>query len=281
MGHRVGWHASSGLLYAEGHPNPDGLGRADDLPDVLDRLELELASADVPVPIGRRGQDAYGQRFEGFGGIRRLDSTVDLDVASAPEGIAIMAGVAAVAAGLPRMKANVWFGPGSKVQTVAMHGYAGGRMLGRFYDKGAESGTAPPGRLLRPEDQRRWAKAERRGVEELSASYVRQKFVGRFAPLWKASKGVTVGSPLVLAGQLAELQDAEELSHRQAESLAGFLLLDGAGAYRGPGRTRRRRRAELRDHGLVLADGVIQEVEVDLNGVLEAALESEAWGGQG
>lgn len=39
------------------------------------------------------------------------------------------------------------------------------------------------------------------------------------------------------------------------------------------------RRAELRDHGLVLVDSFFEPVEVDLASVFEATLDSEAWSG--
>lgn len=279
-GHRVGFYGH-GLLWAEGHPGGDRLGRPADLPGALDGLEAQLLEAGVPVPVGRRGEDAYGERFEGFAGIRRLDSTVDLRTESSAEGLAIMAGIAAVARDLPRAKTDVWFGTDGRVQTVALHGYSGGKLLGRVYDKGVETGEAARGRWLRPEDQRRWPKAQRRGVEELTGHYVREKHHQRFAPLWRASKGVTVAGPIVLAEKLAELVDADELAPSRARTLAGFLFLDGVGARQGSARTVRALRRECREHGLVLADGVLQEVEVDLGEVLAAALEGAHWGADG
>lgn len=275
-GHRVGLRG--GLLWAEGHP-AEGLGLAADLAGALARLELALLEAGVPLPVGRRGGDLYGDQHEGFAGIRRLDSTVDLAVDSTAEGLAIMFGVAAVATTMARAQANVWWAPSGqrRVETVAIHGYSGGRLLGRVYDKGAESGTAAPGRLLRPEDQRRWDKGSRRGVDELTGQYVRSKFVSRFAPLWRASKGVTVAGPIALAGRLRDLVEGDELTAAQAETLAGHLLMSSVGLPGQSGSTRKRRRRALREYGLVLADGVLQEVEVDLGDVLAEALETDAW----
>lgn len=283
-GHRVGWVPASGLLYAEGHPGGDGLGSPDGLAAALQALELALHERGVPVPVGRAGSDLYGQRFEGFAGVRRLDSTADLAVRSRAEGVAIMAGVAAVARDAPRMQAVVRFArDGRQVETVEFKGHGGRNTLGRWYDKGRESGTAAAGRLLRPEDQRRFVKETRRGVEELTTAYVRGKFVQRFAPLWRASKGVTVGGPVILAERLAQLVEAEELTRREARNVAGEMLL---GLVEGPGLevsrwTRQRHAARLRDLGLVLGDSVLDEVEVDLSDVLEAALDSDAWGAEG
>lgn len=280
-GHRVGWFGPAGLLYAEGHPGGDRLGSPDGLPAALDALTAAMLAEGVPVPIGRSGTDLYGQRFEGFAGVRRLDSTCDLATGSRAEGVAIMAGVAAIARDMPRVQANVWFAQdGRQVETVELKGHGGRKTLGRWYDKGRESGSAPPGRLLRPEDQRRYVKETRRSVEELTTGYVRGKFKQRFAPLWRASKGVTVAGPIVLASKLAELVEADELSRAKAKNLAGEMVL---GLVESPAlrqsRTSAWRHARaMRDLGLVLGDGVLEEVEVDLHDVLERALDSEAWG---
>jgi hypothetical protein len=62
-GHRVGWFPDSGLVFAEGHPAPGGLGCADDLPDVLERLELEMASMGMLVsPSSRAGDPPHRWR---------------------------------------------------------------------------------------------------------------------------------------------------------------------------------------------------------------------------
>jgi hypothetical protein len=151
-------------------------------------------------------------------------------------------------------------------------------VLGRFYDKGYESGAAARGTLLRLEDQRRWPRASRRDVTELTGDYVRGQFQRRFYPLWKASKGVTVGGVLVLAQKLLELQEAGDVTPRQAERLAGFLVLEQAQASRVSRATTFRRQAEVGELGLVLADGVLEEVEVDLHAVMEEALDGAVWG---
>jgi hypothetical protein len=58
-GHRVGWFPESALVFAEGHPAPGDFGCADDLPDVLERLELDMGSMGVLVsPSSRAGSGA-------------------------------------------------------------------------------------------------------------------------------------------------------------------------------------------------------------------------------
>ncbi|HEV2821381.1 MAG TPA: hypothetical protein VGW11_12840, partial [Solirubrobacteraceae bacterium] len=277
---------ASGMLYAEGHPSPDGLCAPGKLAASQDALVAALLAADVPLPNGRSADVWLGPgdavRESGFAGVRRLDSTLDLKVSSSAEGLAIMAGVAAVARDAPRGMADVWFAAdGSGVETVYFRGPAGKKVLGRWYDKGREAATAPRGTLLRPEDQRRYVKGTRRDVTELSASYVRGKFHQRFYPLYQASKGVTVAGPIVLAEKLAQAVEDGELTATQAEKVAGHLLLQAVADRSSNGvssRTRRRRRAVARELGLVLADGVLQEVEVDLHDVLDQCMDAGAWG---
>lgn len=278
-GHRVGWNRSAGMLYAEGHPGGDALGFPDELPVALERLVGELNAAGVPLPDGRAATDVYGDRFDGFLGVRRLDSTVDWWSKSGAEGAAVMAGCAALARSWPRSKSAMWAAKG-RWETIALHGYGGGRMLGRIYDKGVESGVAPPGRLIRPENQQRFVQESRRAADELTSEWVAGKFKKRFAPLWRASKGVTVAGPIVIAERLREAVEAGEVTEAAAGALAGDLLMALApprtGKLLSPA-TRDRRRSMQRELGLVLADGVLQEVEVDLHDVLEEVMETDQW----
>ena len=288
-GHRIGWNPGAGMLYAEGHPSDDGLGSPDQLPEALQRLTTAMLEAGVPVPNGL-AQDAWNEgdyehfgatRYDGFAGVRRCDATVDLHVSNGAEGVAILAGVAAIVRDTPRVKLEtIYSSDGRALETVYMLGEGGKKVLGRWYDKGVESGGAARGQLIRPEDQRRYVKGTRRHVAELTSEYVRTKFHQRFVPLWRASKGVTVGGPLVLAEKLADAVEAGEITAAQAELLAGNLLVGAILDRRRVGvskATRNRRRAAQRELGLVLADGVLQEVEVDLHDVMEQALDAGAW----
>jgi len=306
LGHRVVWSQASGLLFAEGHPG-DGLhlpgGDGVGLVPALDALTAGLLAADVPVPPGlareewvQRDEDvAVPYRFGrtvlgpagsrvGFAGVRRIDTTVDLATGSTAEGIAILAGVSAIAAQPGgNSKGEVVFGLDGRPETVYMRGRSGRKVLGRWYDKGVESGSAPRGRLIRPEDQRRFPKASRRSAVELTAEYVRGKFHQRFVPLWRASMGVTVAGPVVLAEKLLDAIDAGTIGARDAEAVAGHLLLTQASGRRvGAGVSRAtmyRREAAMKKLGLVVAEGAMQEVEIDLHEVLERALDAPAWSG--
>jgi hypothetical protein len=277
-GHRVGWFPS-GLLFAEGHPDADGLCRPSELSARALGLQSALIAHGVPLDGRERAFRSLGSSSPGWGGLRRIDATVNLESDSRSEGVAVLAGIAACirdSAG----HAEVRFGLDRGVETVYLRGYAGKRVLGRWYDKGLEASTAARGRLIRGEDQRRWSKDDRRDPADLSGDVLRDGFRRRFYPLWKATKGVIVAGPIVIAEKLIEAVEAGELSAREAESLAGHMVLAVAGGRRGAGLSRAtafRREQRARELGLVAAEGVLQEVEVDVGSVLEAALETDAW----
>jgi len=189
-GHRVGWFPESALVFAEGHPALGDLGCADDLPDVLERLELEMGSMGVLVSPSSRA------------GVRRLDAAVDLATDCRSEGLAILAGVAALTP--PGGKVVPWR-TGRCVEGVLFK-TSRGATRARVYDKGVEAGLAPRGRLIRPEAQCRYPKGSRRDVEELTTDYVRAQFRRRLAPLWDAAQGVKVG------GQTALIESAQRWS---------------------------------------------------------------------
>jgi hypothetical protein len=315
-GHRVGWNRSAGMLYAEGHPSgampgewsqeplvgSEALSLHDrpepwlvppgQLPVAYEGLVGALEASGVPVPSSQWSCRPEGLEFEelmpgrefqpGFGGLRRCDSTVDFEMGSRARGLAVLAGVAAVATTVPRCQGEVKFakdGSGG-VETVYLRGYSGVKILGRWYDKGLESGSAPRGERVRAEDQRRYPKGHRRGIYELEGAYVRSKFQQRFYPLWQATKGVTVGGVLVIHNRLADLVQEGEVSARQAEQLAGFVALQKLGVAQKRSTVYNRRKL-LRELGLVAAEGCLEEVEVDLHEVLEEALDSPSWCAQG
>lgn len=258
-GWTVGWFPANRLAFAEGHPGGDALGCADDLPVVHERVQAALLER--------------GIRLGRVQGVRRCDATLDLRFERAADGLAVLAGVAAV---LGQAHTVVHRDRGH-VETVELKGRSGRKTLGRWYDKGIESGLHPRGVLIRPEDQRRYTKATRRDAQELTTAYVRSKLQARFVPLWKASKGVTVTGPIVLAAKLVDAIEAGEITAAMAERLAGYALLDSAGGRSLSRVTRWRRERDLRDLGLVLADEGLDEVEVDLHDVLERVMDESAW----
>lgn len=291
-GHRVGWFPGQKLLFAEGHPSKDGLCSPYGLLEALQGVSEALCDRGIIPPIYRRvpeaGFNLFGGvpapasagelRGTGFGGIRRLDSTVDLHLEQAAEGMAVLAGVAAVP--IPRAKTQIVREVGGRrVETVYFRGSSGKRVLARWYDKGVESGLAPRGRMIRPEDQRRYPKSARLDVEAVAGStYVRDAFVRRFEPLWRASKGVKVATATELAVKIKQLVEEGVLKPGEAIRVAGFLLMEQADCNPQTRSTRYRTRTLCAEAGLALADGVTDEVEVELAEIIERALDSEVWG---
>lgn len=284
-GHRVGWFPGSRMLFAEGRPSGDRLCATHDLPGVLDRLGQGLVDRGILPPryrwwspggCGLPSRPATGGT--GFAGVRRLDSTVDLRFDRSSAGLAALAGVAAVP--VPRVKKQVIREVGGRaIESVYLRGSSGRTVLGRWYDKGVESGRASRGILVRPEDQRRFAKDARFPVDVIAqGSYVRDAFVKRFEPLWRAAKGVKVAPFDGLTDRVVELVESGEMSPGEAKAALGHLVLDSGGKRLQSRSTWFRDRAVCRKHGLVLADGVDEPVEVDLGDIIEEALESECWG---
>lgn len=185
-GHRVGWFPRSHLVVAEGHPGGEVLGLPAELGVALRRLESATRDVGVPLPTAKsRVRWGDGARRPGLAGIRRLDATVDVEL-PADEGRALLTCMAALAP--PRLASVVHRETGGRaVETVSWQGSRG--KLARVYDKGIEANSAPRGTRLRLEAQYRWPADHRRDPAEMTASYVRDKFAGRFAPLWRATKG--------------------------------------------------------------------------------------------
>jgi len=281
-GHRVGWFPG-GLVFADGHPDPDGLCKPSELAARALGLQDALIARGIPLVARERGFWHADATSEGWAGLRRVDVTVNMEARSRAAGLATLAGIAACVRDSPG-HAEVRYGLDHAVETVYLRGYAGRRVLGRWYDKGLESNAAPRGRLIRAEDQRRWGKSDRRDPEELDAAALRAGFHRRFYPLYKATKGVTVAGPIVLAEKMIAAVERGDIGPREAESVMGHMVLRLAGGRRGAGiskATMHRREGRARELGLVVAEGVLEEVEVDVGAVLEAALEADVWGAEG
>lgn len=265
-GYRLQWFPEYGVLCAEGHPNPDGLCEPWELENAYQRLLDSLEDYGIAKPT----------RFLGLG---RLDSTVTQRFSDGREGLAALMGIAAL--DVPTCKPKVVGKPPETVYFI--HERGRGRILGRAYDKGLEAGIACRGELIRLEDQRRWSSSARPQRHQFHAEYVRGRFEQRFKALYRSAKGVKVAALPVLAETLATRARAGEITHREMERLGGFILAELGGGARNayPERTYKRRRAELRDHGLVLADAFFEPVEVDLGSLVEQALDTPLWGVRG
>lgn len=254
--HVVGVQPGYRMLFAEGHPAVEALAHPSTLPEASERVLRSLEAVGFPL-----GRDA---------GLGRVDGTVTLSFETPNHGLAVLQGVAAL--DFPRSMPVVY---GKPPQTVYIAGERTGSRKARIYDKARESLLGPPGSLVRFENQVRYAKDTRRAVEEVDLNHVRRRFEMRFGPMARSASGLTVASLPVIASTVAERVRSGDMTTRQAERLVGFMALHQAGHRTYPGRTMKRRRAELRAAGLVLADDFFEPVSVNLGDTIEAAL--AAW----
>lgn len=278
-GHTVLYNPGSRLLAVEGHPGgEERLAPLAELPGSLERLVSGLGDLGVSVPpydyrpSGSRNRTARGRGDSGFGGVRRLDLTCDIE-RSAVIGSALLKCVAAVE---PQrcLRSDVYRSRrGRAIETVAWKG--GRRTVARVYDKGVERGHAVQrGQLIRFEDQRRFDKGSRPTVEMVREGYGAMLFRARFGVLRHATRGVTVTSLDGLVERVQELVETGDLSPSQATKLVGSVVIESAGVEFGSRTTRWRQRDFVRRGGLLLADGVLEADEVfDLGDELDEVIE--------
>src|SRR3954463_13002263 len=271
-GHRILFWPASGLLKAEGHPTEHGLAPVRSLPAALDRLHDALDVAGVEPP--RSGRKFVRHReSQGFAGLRRIDLTVDLRADDRDEGRQLLAAFEAAARSSGH-HAPTYGRPGKPGATVYVAGEGG--VLGRWYDKGVESGSAAPFRLIRPEAQ--WRFANERGPEDLDelgdVAAMRDRFAKRWGP-WCRGR-IVVGDMTELGRKLAEAVEAGRITPAEARRIAGYLVMEPHGIHDAP-RTRQRLRAEAAGFGFHLVDGVLEPLEVDLGAALDEAEQLDPW----
>jgi hypothetical protein len=259
-----GWQAGSlpalGLTWVEGHPAPGGLARPSEIAAAAGRVR-ELVHERFGVMRDR--------------GVARLDSTATVEFLREAEARAFFAGMAAVT--LPRCETTR---RGHPVHSVSWSAMNGARKLARCYDKGLERGGERY-RYARLEDQRRYASRSRVEVGRVCEDgYALSRFRARFDPVRKAVQGVKAASFPVVAQALADEARYGYRDWREAERLAGSLVLLSGGAGEAYSQaTYYRRRAELRAAGYVVVEDLSEVVEVDLGEVVTEAMESPGWAG--
>lgn len=273
-GHRVGWFPGSRMLFAEGHPRPDGLAAPADLVPALEDLQQALVDRGIFPPSYRLAPRVRGDGVKmpvlggtGFGGVRRWDAAIDVEKSSGV-GLAILRGVAS-AEPPARYQVLTHRSKGTRcLETVTWQGARG--KVARVYDKGVESGShRRPGERLRFEDQRRWQKRDRWTLENVAiGGGPAILFRHRFESVRQATKGLIVTSISGAAEKLQERVEAGEIQPGMATKLIGHLVLEREGIELGSRMTRYRHRRLAREVGIVLADGDLEEVEVDLEAEL-------------
>jgi hypothetical protein len=261
VGYRVGWFAVPGLVFAEGRPGAEALCAAAELPGALASLQRGLG--DLGIPVG----DVPSA------GLRRLDIAADLWTESAVEGLGFLECVGAASLGAGKLAT---YRSGRQVQSVMIKTRAG-RTRARVYDKGAQSGHAPPGRWLRLEAQWRFPRSARVSAEEIDPDLLRERFRRRFEPLWQASGGFRLGGLGAVGERIAAAVASGQLLPSRARSIAGYLVLAATGIPQGAKRTTYELERECRELGLSVSLLQAPERRVDVAAVLDECFAPEVW----
>jgi hypothetical protein len=261
--HMIGYVAEHQVIWLEGHPaSKNRLARGAELPQAANCLRESLA--------------AIGIRTIGPARVSRLDATVTQRFAEPLEGCAVLTGMARL--DVPRCKPVV---RGRPVETVElMNKNRGRRILARSYDWGLHRNAERRGTIVRMESQDRFPRDQQSSAEDLAPGFARKRFRRRFESIWQASKGITVAGLPIIANTVIERLRRGEISAAQCERALGYLMTERAGVAeeRYSRASLYRRRAEVRELGLVLADDFMEPVSVDISAVIEQALETEHWG---
>lgn len=274
--HTIGFDHRRNLIWAEGHPEPGRLAKAHELVPAYNRLREAMAAAGVPIPPGRtrpivsRARRAPGPkdrstaaawssfRAPGEAGLGRLDVTADFETPTSLYGLELLKALQAIQFCNGRSRP---YGGNNMWETVVIPARNGRAILGRVYDKGVESKSAPRGRLLRAEDQRRFTAERRRAVEDIDAQFLCDRWHRRFKHFAKATEGVvTVSDPITACAVVQSKIEAGELDPLRGERLVATIMLDYLSGQnrRGDRVTLWRRRKELRELGIVTDSGVLE-----------------------
>jgi hypothetical protein len=260
-GARTLFYPATSLLAVEGHPSGQKgvLARGDDLPGWWDDL--------------REAFHLRGVEVDGRVGVARCDGTVT-GSCTPQAGAAVLAGVASIVP--PRFKVETYRSRRA-IETV-YYVTENGRKRARAYDAASVHELAEPLSRIRFEDQRQYDRQARRpDASTVTTANVRDAFRDRWGTLLKATKGVHVTTIPVAVDRLGVMYETGELTWSKAERAAGALLLLRSGARPAERTMEWRRRKELAELGLVLVEGELEEVDVDLSAAVEAMVEESVW----
>jgi hypothetical protein len=216
--------------------------------------------------------------------VRRLDLAADLAFTKTVDGQAFLQAMAHLdCPGYKRVPVHSRGGSG--VESVEWRTPKTFRVVHRCYDKGVESATAEPGRLVRMERQWWVPSSERMAPSALADGDLAGLFAGPLRGWVTPSVGVTAVGPYDACALLRERvgrarvagPSSSLLTLRVAERMAGTIgVLSVYGDdWFGNARTAQRRRAELRKVGIEFVSDLAVGVRVDVGAVLHAAC--EAW----
>ena len=259
-GHRVGWFAGSGLIFAEGRARRDGLCVASQISDALATLRAALEESGIaPLPSPELR-------------LRRLDVAVDVRFESSVDGLSILAQAAAAGGGKVGVyRDERW------VETVVLMTRSG-KTKARIYDKGRQTGSAPRGRWLRFEGQWPFPRGSRPLPGELGPEELRERFASRFRTFWRPSSRSDRSGNDPLVRRLTGAIEEGELLPSRARSLVGYLYLTESGVPQGARRKVAELEHECRELGLSLEFSAGDEEGLELQTLLEECLKLQFWG---
>jgi hypothetical protein len=262
-GFRVGWFPGSGLVFAEGHPEPGGLCAVAGLSVAFARLDDALWDLGIPVAEVPSA------------GIRRLDIAADLIFGSSTEGLGLLECLSGASFGAGKVAG---YRSGRCVESVVVKSRRA-RTLARVYDKGVQlDEQAERGRWVRLEAQWRFAHGSRPSLDALDASVVKERFKRRFRPLWQAAGGFSIGGADLVVSRVGEAVRSGQLRPSRARTVVGYLLLRSAGIEQGADRTVAELERECRELGLAVSVLGSGERRFDVASVLDECLSSDLWG---
>lgn len=186
----------------------------------------------LPVASVRDGAGMGSKRF-GFpvdasrAAVGRLDVAAELRFEDGADGLAFLHALSL--ADVPWAKVGTEGKKRDRVQTVNFRSIRGRTILMRTYDKGVESGTAPPGELIRFERQRRYRKEKELSVSAALNLDVRGLFVGRELESLAGVTAEVVCDQWGAIDRLNELVRWGWIKAPRADALAGFLVRGGEG----------------------------------------------------
>jgi hypothetical protein len=188
----------------------------------------------------------------------RMDLTSELLLDDPREGVDLLS--AAQHVDLPWLKTTVDGLKRGVPQSVSWRTMQGRSIVLRLYDKGVETGQAPPGMWVRLERQRRARKDRERTIAQAKAAGLRESFVGReLDALLAGEVATTVCDRWGAIEQVRELVSARLVTRRTGELLCGHLSLGptyepykSKKARESARRTIRRREERLRKLGIAL-----------------------------
>jgi hypothetical protein len=233
---------------ADGTPDQHRLGGIHELP-LAERVARRIA------------EDNFVYTGDEDGRLGRLDLASELRFSHRGAGRAFLHALATM--DVPWCKSRTDGRKGEGIETVSFHGTRGKTIYLRAYDKGVESGTAPPGQRIRVERQRRFRKEREPALAEMTSADLHRMYVGReFSHLVDLPTAVVCNVPEALD---VLWQQAE--SWQQFERMAGYIVAGHVIDYERT--TRYDRASELRRLGIAIDHTQLERVEVPVGRYLQ------------